>query len=238
MYASMGCEERPKRRELGAHLEKEVASHLQLLHEKMSKLQQTQNLPPLCQADKALQDLFGRVVALEQGFRQLSIQMEEAHRRPPQFSTGGQFVWRVQHFKSKLEEMRNQHHIYSEPFFTGPVLGYKACVRCNYNKKGPDEYFGIFVHFMSSKDDDILDWPFRGRIELRLKNRSGPDLIERLHSQDNLSAFERPPNGARRNPVGFGFPEFICISEILSNGHWDPAKDDLVILARLLPTQD
>ena len=243
LYASMGCEERPKRKDMTAHLESRIPHHLQLLGEKMSKLQQTQNLPPLCQADATIKDLFERVITLEQGFRHLTLSSAASRSTPPlnQLGHNGVHVWRIRPFGSRLETMRQAGGpLYSEDFFTAPQLGYRACVRCSMTK-GPSggDHLGFFVHLMAGPDDDILDWPFRGDIELTLKCRGlGPDVTEKLSSSPGLSAFDRPPSGTRRNPIGFGLPQFIALERVLDrqSGFWGPHKDDLVLLVRLKVT--
>lgn len=221
LYGSIGCQERPARKALEDHLQGAVASHLRLLYEKLSKLQQMQSMP-ISRNDQTLQDLYDRLVSLEQALCEQSIRQEELMRRLA--NNNGQIVWRIKQFTAcKL----NLH--YSEAFYTAPQMGYKLCLRCSISP----EAVGIFVHLMAGQDDDILQWPFEGKISITLKNRrpGGHDLIETMSTSNCSAAFERPTG--LRNKIGFGLPHFISVKTLMAQGFWDSSKDDIVIIGRV-----
>ena len=72
---------------------------------------------------------------------------------------------------------------------------------------------------MSGEYDDILDWPFQGRISIAIidlqadgtKYRA-PDIVETVEASNyvGLEAFERPRQ--LRNPKGFGYHQFAPVS--------------------------
>ena len=96
----------------------------------------------------------------------------------------------------------------------------QLCLRGNMKFIDNEEYLGLFIHLMKGENDDILDWPFEGKIFLTVKNRDS----NRLHREDfndtivttNSEAFQRPT--VHRNEVGIGHPDFIRISALYSGG--------------------
>lgn len=220
LYASVGCQERPARKTLEDHLQGAVASHLRLLYEKLSKLQQMQSMP-VSRNDQTLQNLYDRLVSLEQTLCEQSIRQEELMRRLA--NNHGQLVWRISQFTASKLNLR-----YSEGFYTAPQLGYKVCLRCSVIQ----EEVGIFVHLMTGQDDDLLQWPFEGKISIRLKNRGNyQDLVETMSTSSSSAAFERP--SGLRNKIGFGLPHFISVKTLMAQGFWDSSKDDIVIIGQV-----
>jgi hypothetical protein len=187
----------------------------------MAKWQQAQSNGAACNC----QGLYERLVTLEQHVAHLA---NKSSISQPSLAHQGRYVWRIHQFKaSSLKEMKPA--LYSPAFYT--PAGYKMCLRCSLQGQS----LGIFVHFLAGDDDDILSWPFRGRIKLTLKNRQWPlkDMEEMLASNAQLSAFERP--SVTRNPVGFGLHEFINVRRLMDDGFWDSHRDDVVIIVQILP---
>ena len=188
-------------------------------------------------SDRSLEDLFARVVSLEQSLCHQEIQRRSALAATPTSSTltpppsNGILVWRIDEFSSeKLTRLKHRQpiSIYSPAFFTSSPLGYKMCLRCSVR----DNFLGIFVHFMPGEDDDLLKWPFAGQFHLRLKNQSQKqqpgttaDLIEKMPSQPKMTAFDCPSPEGLRNPIGFGLQELISIDELMNEGFWDSSRD-------------
>ena len=149
----------------------------------------------------------------------------------------GRYVWRIAQLTTKLGQQQQQGTVYySEAFYTAPTLGYKACLRCNYHLDSQGEpHVGLFLHLMQGPEDDLLDWPFSGRITLRLKSQLGLDLVEVMNTPSGLSAFEKPIKA--RNPMGFGHAEFIKVRDLCNakNGFWNPESDSIAIIVHVEP---
>ncbi len=62
----------------------------------------------------------------------------------------------------------------SDPVFTHH-RGYKICLRviANGSSFGKGTHVSVFIHFMRGEFDDLLKWPFRGRISFRLLDQQG-----------------------------------------------------------------
>lgn len=240
-YANVGCTHQPSRKALALHLEHGVAHHLQLLHDRVAKQQQMGTPTGLCQSERTYRDLYDRVVSLEQTVCHQAIQQEEAMRRwqRAQFCHG-RYVWRIKSFSSHLTQMRaspRTYLLYSPPFYTDPVMGYKVCLRVSLHVSSSAEPFlGVFLHLMRGPDDDLLDFPFAGRIVLTLKHgrERGKDFSETMMaSQPSLAAFEKVLTGAR-NPVGFGLQQFVSVRSLLDEGFCDAAGQDEVVIVALV----
>lgn len=77
---------------------------------------------------------------------------------------GGNYVWYITDFKSKMNQMHNNPSImfYSPGFFTS-YYGYKFCIRLNLSPRNPN-FIALLIHMMKTDHDNTLDWPFCGRI--------------------------------------------------------------------------
>ena len=114
-------------------------------------------------------------------------------------------------------------------------MGYKVCLRISLSSN--QTHLGVFLHLMKGPDDDLLDFPFTDRqISITLKHRRdrGKDFSETFTAsqQPSLTAFDRVASGAR-NPVGFGFQQFVCVRSLLDEGFCD-ATDEVVIVASVV----
>ena len=160
----------------------------------------------------------------------------------------GRYVWRISSFTSHLKppaptaspSPQPQTILYSEAFYSAPVLGYKMCLRCNVHvdMRG-EQHLGLFLHLMQGEEDDLLAWPFQGTITFRLKHRSGSfqDVVEVMETPPGLTAFEKPSSTwcKSRNPMGFGHQEFIKVRDLChpANGFWNETSDTIIITAHI-----
>ena len=104
----------------------------------------------------------------------------------------------------------------------------------------------MFVHVMKGDNDDVLEWPFRGKIVITIKNRDETrllkeDFCETMSTPEPpASAFYRTQDDVDRNPVGFGIQNFIRINALYTGGYVNTipvqagtADDKLVIKAHV-----
>merc|ERR1712062_614586 len=103
-----------------------------------------------------------------------------------------------------------------------------------------EEYLGVFLHFMRGENDDILAWPWQGRLTITLLSQEQGEarqhFSESLDSNHGSSAFQRPC--AERNQIGIGFQEFVRINSLYSGGFISTESDNLIIKASILSTSD
>ena len=150
----------------------------------------------------------------------------------------GIYFWKVKNYrKLRLDAERGEVTAIHSSSFYSSVYGYKLCIRVNLN--GVDSargtHLSLFIHFMQGEFDDILDWPFNGKIILTVIDQNPicelrNHVSETLISKPNLAAFQRPQNP--RNHKGFGYMEFVPLSAIDKMTY--VRNDTLIIKAQII----
>ncbi|KAK6191949.1 hypothetical protein SNE40_003519 [Patella caerulea] len=154
-------------------------------------------------------------------------------------SCNGIYIWKIkEYYKLKREAQQGDTTAIHSPPFYSSYYGYKLCVRVNLN--GVDNAKGVclsvFVHFLQGEYDDILEWPFNGRIILSVLDQNSiceyrRHIVETLMAKPTLAAFQKPTTP--RNHKGFGYMEFVPLAA-LDNGHFIK-NDTLIIKAHVIP---
>nr|UCK81548.1 TNF receptor-associated factor 6-like protein [Arenicola marina] len=134
----------------------------------------------------------------------------------------GVYIWCIRDFRQKQREAQEGKvtAVHSSGFYTS-FYGYKMCLRVNPNgvESGLGTHLSLFIHLMQGEYDELLEWPFRGRITLSIMDQRQPrdrsqHLTEVLAAKPHLAAFQRPIS--RRNHKGFGYIEFAQLSQLSS----------------------
>ena len=112
---------------------------------------------------------------------------------------------------------RKQFNIeyYSSPFYTR-YHGYKLCLEVDANgyRSGKDTHVSVFVTLMVGEYDDLLDWPFVGKIDIELLNwRENKRHVKRTASITASDRFFKLKKGAYYGQ-GKGCPQFIAHSSL------------------------
>lgn len=143
--------------------------------------------------------------------------------------SNGVFYWRIKNFSTVSQV------VHSPGFYTS-FRGYKLCVRINVDRSETTGSLSMFVHFMKDDNDDILTWPFSGRIIFSIIDQNHDstqrkNITEPLVSDPKLEAFKKPTS--TRNPKGFGFQDFVNIS--LLNTRMYLKNDVLIVKITVIP---
>ena len=134
----------------------------------------------------------------------------------------GSGIWRIEDYQQRRQDAINgiATAVHSPAFYTS-LYGYKLCLRINLNgvDSGVGKYIALFVHMMQGDYDNILEWPFTGRITLTILDQSENTefrhhISESLIAKPNLLAFQRPTTP--RNHRGYGYVQFAPI-ELIRN---------------------
>ncbi|KAL5006414.1 hypothetical protein ScPMuIL_015220 [Solemya velum] len=150
----------------------------------------------------------------------------------------GTFQWKIRNYSRCRREAETGEvtAIHSSPFYSSSY-GYRLCIRVNLN--GVDTargtHLSVFVHFMQGEHDDIIEWPFGGRIILSILDQNPicemrRHVVETLLSKPNLAAFQRP--ASTRNHKGFGYMEFLPLN-LLDNSTY-VSNDTLIVKAQVI----
>ena len=120
-----------------------------------------------------------------------------------------------------FEHRRVSDEWWSTPFYTRPN-GYKLQlkVRANGAASCKGTHVSMFVHLMKSENDDILTWPFKCDITIRLLNwREDKGHVEKtvpFNDNTNIKARKRVMEGDRATD-GWGYHQFISHSDLYYN---------------------
>jgi len=155
----------------------------------------------------------------------------------------GSFVWRLKNYKKLREEARlgAPNCVLHSPGFYTSFNGYQFCIRLNLNgvENAQGTHLSLFIHLMQSENDDILAWPFTGKVTLTICDQhqvasKRTSISETLVAKPGLAAFQRPTTF--RNHKGFGYMEFAPISYLESEDRFFIKDDVLLIKAEVRST--
>ncbi|KAK7481839.1 hypothetical protein BaRGS_00026865 [Batillaria attramentaria] len=188
---------------------------------------------------QSLLELQAKTETLERNLKQKMKQYDQQISELEGKMCNGQYYWRIRNYSRYQREAEHGQTtaLHSHPFYTSPY-GYKLCIRANLNgvDSAKGSHLSLFIHFMQGENDDLLEWPFNGRIVLSVKDQNEccelrNHVAETLSSKPNLAAFQRPTTP--RNHKGFGYMEFLPLN-VLRNSSYI-RNDTLIIKAHVLP---
>ena len=109
----------------------------------------------------------------------------------------------------------------STPFYTGPD-GYKLQLGVDANGEGSGKgtHVSAYMYLMKSENDDMLTWPFKCDITIRLLNwREDKGHVEEtvpFNDSTDIKYRKRVMEGDTAN-IGWGYPQFIPHSDLYYN---------------------
>lgn len=173
--------------------------------------------------ERILRDVTDKTIDLSQRLLEETIRMDNLSKQIEEVELGqrdalaalngrfcnGDFIWRVSNFSVRCAELKNNLSTYSPPFYTSQY-GYKCCVRLAVKWRHEQYFLSLFILLMKGEYDDILEWPFDGKITLGVLDYSNScpkqHVIDSVVSNPELQAFQRPQG--HRNEKSFGFTYF------------------------------
>uniref|UniRef100_A0A2R5L7U0 Putative tnf receptor-associated factor 6 n=1 Tax=Ornithodoros turicata TaxID=34597 RepID=A0A2R5L7U0_9ACAR len=147
------------------------------------------------------------------------------------------YVWKIQPYRylQQVTEAAENKYINSTVVSTGSP-GYRFMFTCKLT--GP--YLSVYMKIHSGEDDDLLPWPFAGRIIVTLKSQTDPQMdIDRVINPkvpDIADCFKKPQSCGYN--AKFGFTEFARIP-LIENVRKGFLVDDCIVLQfSILPSVD
>lgn len=205
--------------------------------------------------DPHLQDVFQRLVLLEQMNREKQIKINKLESEAnsmrslcAEFSEtikdfrasrycNGVYVWKIPHFRAQCLALRRNPNqvLHSSGFYTS-MFGYKICLRFNLNvpssvpvdvplEKDEETLLSLYVHFMQGEFDNSISWPFQGEMTLMIIHPKNPEEHITEAILSKPEAAAFAKPTSRRNLKGIGYPDFCSIHKIFNN---DYVKDDAI----------
>ena len=104
----------------------------------------------------------------------------------------------------------------SPPFY---AHGYKLCVAIAVNglKAAKNTHVSVLIYLMQGASDNVLRWPFKGIITLKLVDQTGEDHITHIvdfSSESCCKAGDRVSMWRNRSSTGLGKYEFVSHDEL------------------------
>lgn len=170
--------------------------------------------------DKALSRYEGMFSDLE-----LRLQCQETA------SYNGVLIWKIGEFKERRKQAVEGRilSLYSQPFYTSRY-GYKMCARAYLNGDGVGRgrHLSLFFVVMQGDYDEILKWPFRSRVTLKLLDqvRHNQDLVDAFTPDPNSSSFQKPTSPMN---IASGCPLFVPLSKF-ENPNEPYLKDNAIMI--------
>lgn len=213
-YANIGCEVKLPCKDLVEH-EKDQSIHFKLATDTVYKQQET-----LRELQSALSSAFMRLSTLEQTL-QATKGAKNYLQKLPQYKPTI-FSLKVVNF---AKHKANNSAVYTSPIYTSPG-GYKMCFRvdANGNGFGANSHISVFAFLMRGENDDLLPWPFTGKVEIAMLNQ----LRDKNHCTDTIDFTDlgesshvpkRVMHGERAS-TGYGIYTFVPYSAL----HYDSGK--------------
>ena len=124
------------------------------------------------------------------------------------------------------ERMKNDDTLTTDPFYTHPS-GYKMCLVIHFNGygEGKGNHISVFLKILLGEFDEILQWPFSGRIVIQLLNQRKDKLHHTqticLESEGSLPYRQRPDPKTYVSPKdrqSWGHQKFISHVELPAKG--------------------
>ncbi|KAL1458088.1 hypothetical protein WDU94_008262 [Cyamophila willieti] len=183
--------------------------------------------------------LYERLVLLEQNRLELEIKVNKLESNLKEVGNvednislklcNGVYFWRLDNFRVKLQEMNQTNRYFYSACFYSSCYGYRFCTRVNISRED-NQYLSLFIHLVQGEHDDILSWPFLGRIKFTALNTTPEmSLQDEVQSDRNFDSFKRPVNFFL-NKKAFGFNNFIRVSDILDPGSGFLMEDDTLVI--------
>lgn len=144
----------------------------------------------------------------------------------------GTYIWRIVGFYELLQAAKDgKISSLESPVIYTQLYGYKFCMRIYPNgvSRGAGRHVGLFVHLMQGENDNLLEWPFSGRISLSILDQSGAGFRNHVSgtflAKPNLASFQNPAATVDLNL--YGYAEFAPIHLVSTTPY---VKNDTVMV--------
>jgi hypothetical protein len=202
---------------------------IQNLQKKIDELQTKPNQPFTQEGDiktpKQLQDMATNIETMNRRLSDLDLRQQLSENT----SHNGKLIWKIDNITHRVQQALTGTvtALHSAPTFT-ERHGYKFCGRLYLNGDGigRDTHISLFFVLMRSEYDNLLSWPFKKRITMRLINQhnEGEDVVECFDSEPNSSSFKKP---TKEMNIASGCPVLIPKEKFMKEGF---VKDDTIFI--------
>ena len=243
-FNEMGCENMMKRRCLQQHIEANVIHYQQMMFDALKNVKKENealkdDIKALKQANEELQknnvtlkSAQGRMDCLTIGFvlkmakgitkhqwREYFSSLATVSTNTPNPVSPVIIKWPdYNEVKQIAKDIKyGNRGYYTRPFYTHHN-GYKMQLHV-YPYRDQNKCISIYWYLMQGETDDHLKWPYTGTIEITLLNQleNSEHFTRTLlmgTSAEHANSIKKPGSNEVRNRNGWGFPDFIQLSEV------------------------
>ena len=211
IQCEFGCNAQLQRRQMPAHMKENVETHLSLVRKEVPKLQNIvqQQADLIKQMASQMKQQEDRIKQQEEQVKRAFMQLQQGKPFPPMDIIMDDFEKRKKSCASW----------YSPPFYTH-IGGYKMRLKVDAQGclDGKGTHVSLSVYLMKGEFDNLLKWPFRGKIIIQLKN---PSFVY----QQILALNDDTPNeqvckpSKEWNDHGPGNSKYISHDDLYSGGY-------------------
>ena len=240
-FSYAGCEIECQRQEMQEHLDGNMQSHLTMVSEMTSGLQDEiieltdKNDTQEERIDTQEERINTQEIKIQSLTQQVSVLASALHQvgagsltQPPL----PVFIPPPDLVMTDFEKHKNDDDTWYSPPFYSHIGGYKFCISVYANgwDDGEGTHVGVVFHMMRGEYDDNLKWPFKGAVRVQLLNQRGDKghfkitLLEpSTYSQDDFdeNKYVAQVIEHERAEFGWGYDTFIAHTDLAYN----PAKD-------------
>ena len=222
-YAKAGCEEEPLRKDQQQH-ENDATLHLHIAIETVNK-QHKEITKQREEIHQQQEEITKQQVVITKQQEEITKQRKEIDEQQKEMKAvkeeqkiisdtvmagqSGPCAFKMPEFS--LHKSLKQEW-YGPPFYTHPG-GYKMRIRVDANGclDGAGTHVSVSAYLMQGRNDDILEWPFTGKVTFTLLNQ----LADKNHYTATTASFPQDHKASRRvvddemATTGYGQPTFI-----------------------------
>ena len=171
-FHHVGCDVRLPRKDMPAHLNENLVTHMSLQAASYSKLLASHS-GLLTALQEKVNKLESENETLKHQLSRLQVTSETANTHQ---NTGIPTLSYVEFTMENFKHWKQTDHWYSPPFYS-QTRGYKFCLAVDANGHGDTKgtHVSVFAHLMMGEFDDHLKWPFRGQITVQLVDQEGEE---------------------------------------------------------------
>lgn len=237
VFGEMGCKENMKRSEIQQHIEDNVIYHQLMMSEAFKQIKKENEMLKRdnCELRRDVQVLKSTQNTADywiNGYKMMAEEVKKTHWREYLFSLAetstnipepiSPVIFKWSSYEASLQKAKKRQHTcyYFRPFYTTKG-GYKMQLQLYPNGIGHGKGTHISLHccIMTGENDDDLNWPFKGTVEVTVLNQVANDqhYKKEIWESDTKKPTEvdgQPDYSEIRNESSWGPTQFMSLAEI------------------------
>ena len=228
VFSFAGCSVKLLRKDMEAHIGKDLAHHLSLqaVSHKEAMERQASMQKEIDQLREQLED---KTSTLEDNLDRTKDEVDDLKSQQESLHTHMSVVPVHLVLNDFVVKRKAKEIWHSRPFYSSP-RGYKMClvVHTNGHKDGTNTHLSVYIRLMSGDFDNQVDWPFQGSVFVNLiDQRDDADhWVEKIEFDGEIISGTTPPIRKGNRDTEWGMERFIR-QDMLCPNYYDLETDSL-----------